>query len=246
LSLAQRDRAAACFAIIANMLNVVCVLRSGGDYRVDHVAALRDGVERNLTIPHHFVCLTDLSRVARNVTVAPLVHGWPGWWSKIELFRPDLFSYPVFYLDLDTIIVGPLDDLVLGHKFTVLQNFWAKDRIGSGLMAWSYNLSWIYRKFCMCPERFMRDYQTTERWGDQGFIRFNSPIEPSRWQAKFPGRVVSYKFHVRPQGKVPEGASIIAFHGKPRPWQTSLWKGAEHGKGSSESQRADKKAGADA
>jgi hypothetical protein len=150
---------------------------------------------------------------------------WPGWWSKISMFRPGLFDGPCWYADLDTIIVGPLDDIVLGHRFTVLRNFWRDDRIGSGLMAWDTDLSVIYRRFASDPERWMREYKTPDKWGDQQFIFDNTPIQPDRWQDKHPGRIVSYKRDIvrLHRGKVPPEASIICYHGRPRPWETKLW-----------------------
>lgn len=213
------------------MLTVCCVLKSGPEYRVEHVVALRDGVRRHLTLPHNFICLTDLWPEAMEAGIASvsLKHGWPGWFSKLELFRPGVFNGPVFYLDLDSIIVGSLDDLVIGHRFTVLRNFWRDHRIGSGLMAWDADLSEIYRRFAADAGRWMREYQTKEKWGDQQFIFDNTPIEPDRWQVKHPGRVVSYKRDILRlhRGKVPPEASVIAFHGVPRPWQTKLWQGAD-------------------
>lgn len=198
------------------MITFACVLRTGGDYGPEHVQALRGGVARNLRTAHRFVCLTDHPRV-RGETL-PLLRGWPGWWSKIELFDGRLRGL-VVYADLDTIVVGPLDDMVLGHQFTVLTNFWAEDRIGSGLMAWSIDLRSIYDKFSAAPDQHIATYRTTERWGDQGFIRFNSPVEPQRWQLQHPGKVVSFKQHVRKARAVPAAARVVCFHGAPRPWQ---------------------------
>jgi hypothetical protein len=219
------------------MLTVACVWRSGPEYLLTHVIALATGIQERLTMPHRFFCLTDCGAVAGQVLIrcgiepVPLKHGWPGWWSKIELFRPGLFNGPVFYADLDTLIVGSLDDLVLGHRFTLLRNFWAdrqgEDRVGSGVMAWDADLRIIYERFCQAPERTMQEFVTTERWGDQAFIKLHSPFEPDRWQDKHPGRIVSYKRDVRPAGRIPDGASVIAFHGEPRPWDTPLWKQLE-------------------
>jgi hypothetical protein len=214
------------------VLNVACVLRSGGEYRPEHVLALAAGVHRHLSLPHRLVCLTDLVRdvgALRGVQAVPLLRDWKGWWSKIELFRPGLFGGPVFYADLDTIVVGPLDDLVLGHRLTVLRNFWSDDRIGSGLMAWDagvVDVERIHARFCQAPDAIMRQYVTTERWGDQAFIKRYAPEPPALWQVKHPGRVFSYKKHVLPGGGVPAGASVICYHGKPRPWQTPLWQEA--------------------
>lgn len=212
-------------------LTVACVLRSGGDYKPAHVAHLRDGVRRHLKMAHRFVCLTDLSVDCQMI---PLRNNWPGWWSKIELFHPDLRTLgPVLFFDLDTVIVGPLDGLALGHSFTVLENFWHADRIGSGMMAWNADLSAIYDAFARAPYRFIREYRASEKWGDQGFIKDHAPVEPERWQRKHPGKIVSYKMHCRPgvdrmsptagSPRVPPAASVVCFHGKPRPWITTLW-----------------------
>lgn len=209
------------------MLTVVCVLKGGGDYRPEHVHALRDGVARNLTTPHQFVCLTDMAVDCDHLW---LLRGWPGWWSKMELFDGRITG-PTLYLDLDTIITGPLDEIVIGHTFTVLRNFWAVEynepnRIGSGLMAWDEDLSAIYKTFASKPDHFLCKYKTKggsstfirAHFGDQMFIQHHTPILMERWQDKFPGKVVSFKKHVLPNGGVPKGASICCFHGVPRPW----------------------------
>jgi hypothetical protein len=212
------------------MLYVACVLRSGGDYRPEHVFALAAGVRRHLSLPYRFVVLSDLGdAVSRpGIEVVPIPEMWPGWWSKISLFRPGLFDGPVFYADLDTIIVGELDSLVLGHRFTVLRNFWKDKNIGSGLMAWDTDLSAIYRKFALAPKKYINEYRTAEKWGDQAFILNNTPTPMDRWQLKHPGRICSYKRDiVRRRGVVPESTSVICFHGQPRPWATPLWRAAD-------------------
>lgn len=209
---------------MGDRLKVICVLRSGREYRIEHVAALAGEVRRHLSMPYRLVCLTNqVHKVgAVGIEAVRLPDDWPGWWSKICLFKPGLFEGPCFYLDLDTRIVAPIDDIVLGHRFTVLESFWSPERIGSGMMAWDTrkgDLSPLYDKFSWNPHDYMREYVTTEKWGDQGFIRFNSPVEPERWQMKFPGKVVSYKRTCIPAGRIPEGAAVVCFHGKPRPWE---------------------------
>ena len=76
----------------------------------------------------------------------------------------------------------------ISDRFTVLRNFWSDARIGSGLMAWDCGLSAIYERFLLAPERAMREYVTTERWGDQGFIKAHTPVPLDFWQVKHPGR----------------------------------------------------------
>lgn len=202
-----------------SLLNVLCVLRSGGEYQQEHVQRLSYEVSSNLQIAHRFYCLSDLP--GQGYTTIPLVHGWPGWWSKIELFRRDLPVYgPVLYLDLDTTVVGKLDGIATGHRFTVLENFWTPGKIGSGLMAWNMDLSQIYEAFLVAPESSMRKYVTREKFGDQGFIDDHSPIKPEHWQVRHPGRVMSYRKHCK--HGVPRGTIVVCYGGKVRPWNTSL------------------------
>lgn len=202
------------------MLTVACVLRSGGEYQPHHVAALQAGVARHLSLPHRFVCLSDVDVPCERI---PLRNNWPGWWSKIEMFRPGLFWSDVLYFDLDTLIVGSIDQIALGHRFTVLRNFWSKkysepQRIGSGVMAWNVDLGGLYCAFAADADNHIRRYQTRAKWGDQGFIKDHCSIPMDRWQDKHPGKVVSFKQHIVKLGHVPVDAAVIAFHGKPRPW----------------------------
>src|SRR3990172_8259243 len=91
------------------MITVACVLRSGGDFAPEHVWALKRGVNKYLQMPHEFRILTDYTFAGP--AGSKLREAWPGWWSKLELFRPGTFSGPVLYFDLDTVIVGSIDAL---------------------------------------------------------------------------------------------------------------------------------------
>ena len=211
-----------CKKIDTGTYNIACVLRSGGDFTWDHVKNLRNCVEKNLTLSFRFYCLTDQMPPDGYEDVAniiPLKHGWPGWWSKIELFR--VFK-SVFYLDLDTIVVRNINRLVsFDHIFSALYDFYLyekqdkkekKERIqlGSGLMAWNRDYSSVYKSFLESPKRHM-----TRMRGDQDFIRTQLyPIDV--FQTIESDAVVSYKVHVQKEGRLPEKAKIVCFHGKPR------------------------------
>lgn len=206
------------------MLTVACVLRSGGIYDASWVARLRAGVARHLPLEHRFVCLSDVDVPCERI---PLEHDWPRWWSKIELFK---LRGPVLALDLDTVIVGDLLDVVrqaLEPDFTVLQDFYRPDGIGSGLMAWSADLRVVYEIFAQAPDEWRRKLGGR---GDQGFIeQLTNPnvVYPWRrivpWQQVLPGQVVSYKVHCRgmmigemANVRIPRGARIVCLHGKPK------------------------------
>lgn len=207
-------------------LQILCVLKTGKaigqqpagkepEYYPEHVHRLRDQVHENLSLPHSFVCISDVK--IDGVDTKLLVHGWPGWWSKIELFRPDIQARQNVYIDLDTTIQGDLSDMVAyQHKFTVLRNLTDPTRgIGSGFMAWRGGDGLcIYEKFKADPSQHMDECRTRRCWGDQGFIQ-KSGISVDYWQDLFPGAVASSKVSTHAARR---RAEVVCYHGKVKPW----------------------------
>lgn len=200
------------------MVTIACVYQPSVDYSDEYVYRLRDSVARHCAADHSFVCLTD--RRLKSVETIPLVRGWPGWWSKLELFRPGLFSGQVFYFDLDTMIVGDVTDIVTREQdFAALSDMYHSERMGSGLLAWNADQDYSALYDTFSRDKIVEYTEVKERWGDQGWIEHNLLEPADRLQDQFPGRIVSYKVDVRKQGKVPDAASVVVFHGKPRPHQ---------------------------
>lgn len=199
------------------MLNVACVLRSGGAYDATWVDRLKSGVTRYLPISHRFVCLSDVDVPCERM---PLKHDWPGWWSKLEIFRLD---GPVLYLDLDTAIVGGLSDIAaqaMRPEFTALRDFYSESWVGSGLMAWNVDMKHLSATFAADPNGYIAHYRTR---GDQAFIMDHAK-NITRWQDRLPGQIVSYKAHVRARqnareggdGNIPSNARVVCLHGMPK------------------------------
>lgn len=99
------------------MLTVACVLvRANVPFDMGYVERLRAGVRRHLPRHHRFVVLTDQpGDVPRDVDVirVPTPNGWPGWWSKLELFNPKSeLSGSVAYFDLDVLPVDSVEPIV--------------------------------------------------------------------------------------------------------------------------------------
>lgn len=214
------------------MLTVMCVLRSGGGtYDVSWVRKLRDGVARNLTIPHRFVCLSDVDVPCETIK---LQHNWPGWWSKVEIFREGVITGPTLYLDLDTVIVGNIDRIMdCKQSFAMLKSFSADNMVGSGVM-WFRDAASVphkvYEKFARMPDCYMEHHlrhedAATAYIGDQAFI-FDT-LAGNVETLDFKG-ICSYKRHCRKL--LPADSSIVAFHGRPRPsevsdsWVKEHWK----------------------
>lgn len=98
------------------MLTVACVWVNGHvPFGVEYVEKLQHMVQRWVHRPFRFVCFTDrpwLLPDGMDRVVIPSPGKLKGWWSKVELFNPaHELTGRVLYLDLDTLIVGSLDDI---------------------------------------------------------------------------------------------------------------------------------------
>lgn len=185
-----------------------------GEFKPSHVIALQKQLEKWAPLST-FECLS--SEDIPGVNCIPLEHNWPGWWSKLELFSPKMKG-DFLFMDLDTVIVGPMDDFEQIDNLTMLRDFYRdgkklREGLGGGLMflperfreePWSY--------FSKHPASYMRQYPR----GEQHLLETYWLNTAERWQDKLPGQVVSWKVHC--QNGVPPEARLIAFHGQPRPW----------------------------
>lgn len=211
------------------MLTILCVLKSGGIYDAEWVAKLKRGVDKHLTRPHGFVCLSDVDVPCHRI---PLEQDWPGWWSKIELFRPGVIVGPTLYLDLDTAITGPLDGVTrIEHDFAMLNNFSNPGMVGSGVMWFSgENVPHkVYHKFAKQPSAWIEHYERNAEGsylGDQAFVWDTLDRKVPFLTDEFTP-VKSYKHHCR-KG-LPRDTSIVCFPGAPKPtdvhdeWMKGAW-----------------------
>lgn len=201
------------------MITVACVLKTGGTYTREWVHALKRGLNRHLD-GFEFVCLTDDPGLTPLWRV-PLQHGWPGWWSKLELFRPGLFDGPVLYLDLDTLVVGDLAELCsYDGELAMLSDFYRPERAQSGVMMWTQCplTHAIYEEFVDCGGP-----SSVRQRGDGEWL--NDVAWPDRIQNLFPGQVVSYKVHAK--NGPPSNARLVCAHGKPK-WNDPTTGWAHH------------------
>jgi hypothetical protein len=177
-------------------------------------------VERNVTVDHRFVCLTNTKVPCESIS---LENDWRGWWSKIELFRPGLFEGRVFYLDLDTVILSNIDELLEQEdNFIALKPFnpyraELPGYFGSGLMSWEVgDFDYLYEEF---------DYEARHKYpGDQDYLvdKMRKQYQSvAYWQELVDG-IYSYKRHIR-LGVVTASPRVVCFHGRPRPWNVKVY-----------------------
>lgn len=210
---------------------IVCVLKSGGDYDIDYVIKLKNMIDKNTTLPYKFVCLTDMN-IDKNICKSiKLVQGYPGWWSKVELFRAGLIDAKrIIYFDLDTIILKNIDDLLnFPYNFFALYPWNKKNRrdglCASGMMAWKNDNS-----FSSIFDQF--DIKKIDKYskGDQEYI--SKCLKKNGKEVKFFQNLFSgiYSYKRNCKNGLHEDARIICFHGKPRlheikaDWVKEHWK----------------------
>lgn len=208
------------------MLAVVCVLKSGGDFGARYVEKLRDTVSKNLSLPHQFLCYTDLPEEISSICeVRPLLKNLPGWWSKVEIFNE---TGPTIYFDLDTFIFKSIDPLTQVFEtpgaFFMLRPFGAGEVWASGIMVWSGDFNFINYEFIWEQSSYLQ-------W-DQRYITAKlgeRRVRISAVQDLLPG-IKSYKYHCRKSLKA--DTSVVCFHGRSvRPhtiqkgWAKKVWNG---------------------
>lgn len=188
-------------------INVV-VVRQGDKYSAAYPRMIRQQVGQNTTIPFDFHILGD-----GDDATTPLRKDLPGWWSKLELFAPwNVDLRPCLFLDLDTYIMGNIDDLLVFDpvRLTMLRDFNAPTRGQSAIMSIPRNPENIWAAFDL--KTSMRRYPG----GDQAYL---GQFPMNFLQDRFEG-IYSYK--VDKLQDAPRGR-ICCFHGKPKPHETEGW-----------------------
>jgi hypothetical protein len=158
------------------------------------------------------ICLWDGSHFdLGNIELIPLGNNYPGTWSRMALYSPEMESYrPFLYVDLDTAVINSLEslfDIIKEDQFIVLEDFYQKGQLATGLTWFPANSEKIAHVW--------RSYK-----GEQGkrmdyYLR--SVIKPDAFWQDLTSSIADFK----PKGgillsKIPQGTDIVCFHGKPR------------------------------
>ncbi len=224
------------------MLTVLCILQltpglsRNAHFSADDVYRLKAATERQLTVPHNFVCMTN-EPLDQTVETIPIEQKWPGFWCKMELFK---VHGPTLYLDLDTVIAGNIDALARGvvalsdEELMMASGFWKQpDAKSSALMGWSGNKAWMTQEFGGVGQREHFYEYSIDGYGFQRGARgrqfrscqvytvhkINQRKQRVVFAQDFQGGMYGYLRDIKGNGGLPADASIIGFHGRPRPHQ---------------------------
>jgi hypothetical protein len=215
------------------MLTVCCV--NAGNYlgRGDeYIANLYWCIQ--LERPYRFVCFSDGDHpgIDGGYEQRPLPYpGLKGWMNKLALFKPGVFEEGerVFYLDLDTVIAGGLDDIAAyDGEFAMLEDFLFPQLRASGVMAWRGGFgAHIWESYAAAG--FPQDvrFEGYTFGGDGAWIMKHAG-RMDVLQDLYPNQFASYKAS---GGVLSPHTRLVCFHGSPRPhevtsgWVPALWKG---------------------
>ncbi|PWK52765.1 hypothetical protein [Silicimonas algicola] len=193
-----------------------------------------------------FVCLTDDAsgldpridaRPIPDIALTPEEAKRPGVWRKLSLFSPDIADLGrVLFLDLDMLVVGDLSRFFEVSEGAVFQNMgesWRpeprSDEKITGTCIFSFDTS---GESSVLDAFLARKEANMNSWNNEQEFVGAHVSHASYWPE---GMVVSFKRHLchrngmglfaKPALPLPS-ASIVAFHGRPRPSDTremTLW-----------------------
>lgn len=191
--------------------------RGSSEFTPAHVQALARQIEQYAPFAS-FEVLSDVN-VPGIKSIRPF-EDYPGWWQKMSLFDPR-FPGDFLFMDLDTVVVGPLDDILAVKKLTLLRDWYRdgkklKEGLGGGLIYLPADArKEVWSMWRQQPQLNMKVYAR----GDQFLMERFYLNTADRWQDVVPGQVASWKVTCK-NGVVPPETRLITFHGNPRPWAT--------------------------
>ena len=212
--------------------NVICI-KWGTKFDAEYVNSLYKMVEKNLTIPHRFVCFTDdVTGIDNGIEIFPLPilndEGLPEKaWKKLGLFTDKLGDLEgnALFLDLDIVIKNNIDDFFnVEGDFIIIKDWdFPNDIIGnSSVFRFQVN------KHPDIIENFYKEGKTIrERYkNEQAFLSYqmyNKGILKywdKNWCVSFKRNCLrKFPLNFFKEATEPTNAKIIVFHGRPNPKQ---------------------------
>jgi len=222
------------------MDHVVICIKWGAAFGPGDVNMLFRACHEHSPSPLRFICLTDNAEgLADGIETWPIPdiglspEEWsrPGVWRKLSLFSPDLITLGrVLFLDLDMMIVGDLSPFFEPIQGVVFQNMgdsWRPEPQSGARETGSCVFSYDPGSEQKVLHAFLADKETamTHWHNEQDFVGAHVS-KASYWPDHL---VVSFKRHLCYRNGAglffkpvppPGTASIVAFHGTPRPRET--------------------------
>lgn len=208
-------------------VNIICLYWvgkfRGRDFGYKDIERLYQSVRKHIDRAFDFYVLTNDHEALQwtehhkptNMFVIPLHHNWPGWWSKMELHRPDLPKGRTLYMDLDSHAIRSLQpildypgDLVMfetgihPRKWPRLEKSGWVCKYQAATMLFDSGtkcMTDVYERFCADPVKWMMRFRSDQ--DVMGEWLPNQPTFPRNWMCKLET--------VRSYAKPPEDVIIV-------------------------------------
>lgn len=202
-----------------SQVTIVMVLRSGKDFSFRDVELLArhiNGKWQSKVRPR-LICLWDKASKEYdlgNIHFIPLVNDWPGTWSRMTLYSPEMEKYrPFLYIDLDTAVIKSLENIVKliadPTQFIVLEDFYQPGKIATGL-------AWIPANSAKIKKIWI-DWNKGVAMGARMDTFLRRSVTPDGFWQQATQTIKDFK----PSGGklltiLPADTNIVCFHGQPR------------------------------
>jgi hypothetical protein len=212
------------------MANVIC-MKWGTKFGPEYVNRLHSMVSRHLRMPHRFVCFTDDPTgldpgvEAKPLPAMDLAPGKERGWRKLSTFSNPLFDLtgPTLFLDVDILIVGPLDDFFTHPGEFLIIHDWARPwRITGNSSVYRFEAGAhpdVLEYFLNNTDRVKTELRHEQAYlsremHQKGLLAY----WPKDWCVSFKyGCVPKFPLNYLKTPTIPEGARIVVFHGRPNP-----------------------------
>jgi len=225
-------------------IDCACVIH-GNSYNWIYVERLYNMLTHHIPQGIRFHVYTEHDRSVPPHMIKHCLQEWDGiagpkrsWWYKLQLFNPEHHHGNLLYLDLDVVILNNLDWVTSAptNYFWTIRDFRYLQKpihktMNSSLMWFNVDrYSWIWQDFANSDvSKTIRQYP-----GDQDYLQATIPSEQVRMFAD--NKLQSWRWQVADGGynfktrqplepgsgaKISPNASIIVFHGYPKPHQVT-------------------------
>jgi hypothetical protein len=156
--------------------NNIISVKWGTKYSSTDVNNLYKMVQKNLSVPFTFYCLTDdPSNLNSDIKPIQITEDLDGVWNKLYMFQY-FTSGTNLYFDLDTIIQNNIDNILdlVSDKVTMVKCYWKDIKAdkpqwiptlrNSSVLLWNDDHSYIWKLFNEDPELNMVKYIGLDRW----------------------------------------------------------------------------------
>jgi len=218
-------------------------MKWGDKYGAEYVNKLYSMVLRNITLPFQLICLTDNSEgINENIIIKDLPpldlpkDAPERGWNKLTTLQRNLggLEGEALFLDLDVVIVDNIDDLFsYPAKFAVIRDVKLTRSMIGNTSVYRFQIGRyddVLQNFRKNFKQIQENYRNEQAYlSDEVRKKGELSFWPEAW-------CPSYKYHCMRKwplsyfkdSKIPKGAKIIIFHGKPEPSEaiagiTSKW-----------------------